>query len=357
MNNSEINFNNINSFGYYLLNSTMVRQHLSNNNKDNIVDSAFGKYVLFKEIESRYNITLGIFKTDKSQKGKSFICVKDLRDNIYYLNNKAIDCIQSLIDENQTFDDDLSNQELAKPYHLKSNDSISITDYINKSSGNTTPPITPLADKLQKKNYNHNDNFLVNVLGISEISWRAKLTNIKPINDFFDSLTFDFRDIYILSSEAETISYYENPPILKLNGNIIRINGKVVVALNNTFQFESEYNPYIYLPKDILSQKLTPVKYFFPRRRYYATYSAAKEAIKEMQYNDFIQRQERLNKKLKNISKDVSRLERQREAHIKNTIKQYDDNISSQKRKYDKLSIELKQLTDDFDKQRDEEVI
>ena len=353
--NSEINFNNINSFGYYLLNSTMVRQHLSNNNKDNIVDSAFGKYVLFNKIENRYNITLGIFKPHKSQKGKSFICVKDLCDNIYYLNNKAIECIQSLIDDNQIEYNSLLNQKLPKPYHLKSNDIISITDYINKSSDNTT--INSFSDKLQTKNYNHNDNFLVNVLGISEISWRSKLTNIKPINDFFDSLTFDFQDVYILSSEAETISYYENPPILKLNGNIIRINGKIVVALNNTFQFESDYNSYIYLPKDILSQKLTPVKYFFPHRRHYSTYVEAKEGLKIIQYNDFMQRQERLIKKLRNISRDIESLERKREAYIKDTIEKYDNNISSQKSKYEKFSKELKQLTDDFENRKYTEVI
>ena len=342
--NPEINFNNINSFGYFLLNSTMIRQYLSNDNKANIVDSAFGKYVLFKEIENRYNITLGIFKPHKSQKGKSFICVKDLRDNIYYLNNKAIECVQSLIDENREIDDNLFD------------DVVNTIDYINKSSDNTA--ISQLSKENPKKNYNNNNNnFLANVLGISEISWRSKLTNIKPINDFFDSLTFDFQDIYIASSEAETISYYENPPILKLNGNIICIDDKVVVALNNTFQFESDYTSYIYLPKDILSQNLTPIKYFYPRRRHYTSYQEAKEAIKKMQSNDFIERQERLNKKIQNISKDVSRLERQRESHIKNAIKQYDDNIKSKKSKYEKLSKELERLNEDFDKRKELEII
>jgi hypothetical protein len=352
MSNPEINFNNINSFGYFLLNSTMIRQHLPNNKAD-IIDSAFGKYVLFKEIENRYNITLGMFKPHKSPKGKSFICVKDLRDNIFYLNNKAIECIQSLFDENQIENNGLPNQELPKPYHLKSNDIISITDYINKSSGNTT--ISELSNEKPKKDYN--GGFLANVLGISEISWISKSINIKPINDFFDSLTFDFKDIYIVSSEGETISYYENPPILKLNGNIIRIKNNVVVALNNTFQFESDYNSYIYLPKDILSQNLTPVKYFFPRRNHFATYSKAKEWVKRQQYNDFTERQERLNKKLLNISKNIDSLERNREAYIKDTIEKYDKNISSQKGKYDKFSRELKELTVNFDKQRDEEVI
>lgn len=349
MSNSNINFNNINSFGYYLLNSTMVRQHLSKDNKAEIIDSGFGKYVLFKEIENRYNITLGIFKPSKSQKGKSFICVTDFRNNIYYLNNKAIECVQSLIDENQIVDNSLPNQELSKPYHLKSNDTVNTRDYINKSPDNT------LTSSHWKKDYNN--NFLIDVLGISELSWRSKLTNIKPIDDFFDSLTFDFQDIYMASSEAETISYYENPPILKLNGNIIRINNKVVVALNNTFQFESEHTSYLYLPKDILCQKLTPIKYFFPRRRYYATYSEAKEWTKRMKYNDFKERQERLDKKLRNISKNIDSLERNREAYIKDVIVKYDNEIGHKKSKYEKLSRELKELADNFDKQKDIEVI
>lgn len=174
---------------------------------------------------------------------------------------------------------------------------------------------------------------------------------------FFDSLTFDFQDIYMASSEAETISYYENPPILKLNGNIIRINNKVVVALNNTFQFESEHTSYLYLPKDILCQKLTPIKYFFPRRCYYATYSEAKEWTKRMKYNDFKERQERLDKKLRNISKNIDSLERNREAYIKDVIVKYDNEIGHKKSKYEKLSRELKELADNFDKQKDIEVI
>ena len=352
MSNPEINFNNINSFGYYLLNSTMIRKHLSNN-KANIFNDAFGKYVLFKEVENRYNITLGIFKIDGFKKGKSFICIKDLCDNIYYLNNKATECIQFLIDENQNADNSQSNQHLPKPYHLENNEVINTTGYLNKSLNNTNAA-SPFSKNISKRI--HNEKFLSSALGISESNWRMGTVNIKSINDFFDSLTFDFRDIYVLSSEAETISYNENPPILKLSGNIIRINDKIVVALNNTFQFEFD-DSYIYLPKDILSQNLTPIKYFYPRRRHYTSYQEAKEAIKKMQSNDFIERQERLNKKIQNISKDVSRLERQRESHIKNAIKQYDDNIKSKKSKYEKLSKELERLNEDFDKRKELEII
>ena len=79
--------------------------------------------------------------------------------------------------------------------------------------------------------------------------------------------------------------------------------------------------------------------------------------MKRQQYNDFTERQERLNKKLLNISKNIDSLERNREAYIKDTIEKYDKNISSQKGKYDKFSRELKELTVNFDKQRDEEVI
>jgi hypothetical protein len=79
--------------------------------------------------------------------------------------------------------------------------------------------------------------------------------------------------------------------------------------------------------------------------------------VKRQQYNDFTERQERLNKKLLNISKNIDSLERNREAYIKDTIEKYDKNISSQKGKYDKFSRELKELTVNFDKQRDEEVI
>ena len=76
-----------------------------------------------------------------------------------------------------------------------------------------------------------------------------------------------------------------------------------------------------------------------------------------MKYNDFKERQERLDKKLRNISKNIDSLERNREAYIKDVIAKYDNEIGHKKSKYEKLSRELKELADNFDKQKDIEVI
>ena len=102
---SKIDFNYISSFGYYLFNSTMIRQYAPDYKKIcKIHRDSFGWYAQFKNIDKRYNITLGVIN-----KRKSFICIRDLKDNVHYLNNNAKEHIQSLINENILEDNNSSS--------------------------------------------------------------------------------------------------------------------------------------------------------------------------------------------------------------------------------------------------------
>ena len=78
MSNPKINFDHISSFGYYLLNSTIIKQYAPNYKKiGQIHRDSLCWYAQFKNVDERYNITLGVIK-----KRTSFICVKDLKDSV-----------------------------------------------------------------------------------------------------------------------------------------------------------------------------------------------------------------------------------------------------------------------------------
>lgn len=345
---SKIDFNYISSFGYYLLNSTMIRQYAPNYKKICKIDrDSLGWYAQFKNIDERYNITLGVIK-----KRKSFICIKDLKDNVYYLNNNAKEHIQSLINENILEDNRSSSQELPKQYSLENNQVVNMAEFLNKNSDNAKQ-VNPFSNSISNKIYN--EQILSNVFDVSEASWRLGLINIKPINEFFDGLTFEFNDIYVLCHGRE-VHYNDNPPILKLNGNIIYKNGYGISALNNCVQFFTQDESYIYLPKSISKGKSLPTNSFY-RYHCYSTYKEAQDAIKNMQYEDFNNRKESVEKKLKKAHKEINKLERERESYIERTIIEYDKRITFNKNKYEKLVNELELLNCDFEKQRGEDVI
>ena len=346
---SKIDFNHISSFGYYLLNSTMIRQYAPDYKKIcKIHRDSFGWYAQFKNIDKRYNITLGVIN-----KRKSFICIRDLKDNVHYLNNNAKEHIQSLINENILEDNNSSSsQELPKQYSLENNQVVNMAEFLNKNSDNVKQ-VNPFSNSVSNKIYNV--KFLSDVFDVNEASWRLGLINIKPINEFFDGLTFEFNDIYVLCHGSE-VHYNDNPPILKLNGNIIYKNGYGISALNNGVQFFTENESYIYLPKSISKGKSLPTNSFY-RYHLYSTYKEAQEAIKNMQYEDFNNRKETVEKKLNKAHKEINKLEREREAYIKRTIIEYDKRITFNKNKYEKLVNELELLNCDFEKQRDEDVI
>lgn len=346
---SKIDFNHISSFGYYLLNSTMIRQYAPDYKKIcKIHRDSFGWYAQFKNIDKRYNITLGVIN-----KRKSFICIRDLKDNVHYLNNNAKEHIQSLINENILEDNNSSSsQELPKQYSLENNQVVNMAEFLNKNSDNVKQ-VNPFSNSVSNKIYNV--KFLSDVFDVNEASWRLGLINIKPINEFFDGLTFEFNDIYVLCHGSE-VHYNDNPPILKLNGNIIYKNGYGISALNNGVQFFTENESYIYLPKSISKGKSLPTNSFY-RYHLYSTYKEAQEAIKNMQYEDFNNRKETVEKKLNKAHKEINKLEREREAYIKRTIIEYDKRITFNKNKYEKLVNELELLNCDFEKQRGEDVI
>ena len=346
---SKIDFNHISSFGYYLLNSTMIRQYAPDYKKIcKIHRDSFGWYSQFKNIDKRYNITLGVIN-----KRKSFICIRDLKDNVHYLNNNAKEHIQSLINENILEDNNSSSsQELPKQYSLENNQVVNMAEFLNKNSDNVKQ-VNPFPNSVSNKIYNV--KFLSDVFYVNEASWRLGLINIKPINEFFDGLTFEFNDIYVLCHGSE-VHYNDNPPILKLNGNIIYKNGYGISALNNGVQFFTENESYIYLPKSISKGKSLPTNSFY-RYHLYSTYKEAQEAIKNMQYEDFNNRKETVEKKLNKAHKEINKLEREREAYIKRTIIEYDKRITFNKNKYEKLVNELELLNCDFEKQRGEDVI
>lgn len=346
---SNIDFNHISSFGYYLLNSTMIRQYAPDYKKICKIDrDSFGWYAQFKNIDKRYNITLGVIN-----KRKSFICVRDLKDNVYYLNNNAKEYIQSLINENILEDNNSSSsQELPKQYSLENNRVVNMAEFLNKNSDNVKQ-VNPFSNSISNKIYNV--KFLFDVFDVNEASWRLGLINIKPINEFFDGLTFEFNDIYVLCHGSK-VHYNDNPPILKLNGNIIYKNGYGISALNNGVQFFTENESYIYLPKSISKGKSLPTNSFY-RHHLYSTYKEAQEAIKNMQYEDFNNRKETVEKKLNKAHKEINKLERERESYIKRTIIEYDKRITFNKNKYEKLVNELELLNCDFEKQKGEDVI
>ena len=346
---SKIDFNHISSFGYYLLNSTMIRQYAPDYKKIcKIHRDSFGWYAQFKNIDKRYNITLGVIN-----KRKSFICIRDLKDNVHYLNNNAKEHIQSLINENILEDNNSSSsQELPKQYSLENNQVVNMAEFLNKNSDNVKQ-VNPFSNSVSNKIYNV--KFLSDVFDVNEASWRLGLINIKSINEFFDGLTFEFNDIYVLCHGSE-VHYNDNPPILKLNGNIIYKNGYGISALNNGVQFFTENESYIYLPKSISKGKSLPTNSFY-RYHLYSTYKEAQEAIKNMQYEDFNNRKETVEKKLNKAHKEINKLEREREAYIKRTIIEYDKRITFNKNKYEKLVNELELLNCDFEKQKGEDVI
>lgn len=350
MSNPKIDFNHISSFGYYLFNSTIIKQYAPNYKKiGKIHRDSLGWYVQFKDIDERYNITLGVIK-----KRKSFICVKDLKDCVYYLNNNATEYIQSLINENILENNSSSSQELPKPYSLDDNKVVNTAGFLNRVA-NYVNQLSSLSKSIPNKVYNV--QILSNVFDVSETSWRLGLINIKPINEFFDSLTFEFDNVYILCHGSSVLHYNDNPPILELNGNIIYMNGYGVSALNNCVQFlTNDDDCYIYLPKSIVEQKLSPVNQFF-HRYCYRSYKNAKEAINKMQYDDFYNRKESTEKRLHKTYKAINKLERERNDYIKATIAKYDKEIELKKLKYEQLSNELDLLKCDFEKLRDEEVI
>ena len=293
---SKIDFNHISSFGYYLLNSTMIRQYAPDYKKICKIDrDSFGWYAQFKNIDERYNITLGVIK-----KRKSFICVKDLKDNVYYLNNNAKEYIQSLINENILEDNSSSSQELPKQYSLENNQVVNMAEFLNKNTNNAKQ-VNPFSNSISNKICN--EQILSNVFYVSEASWRLGLINIKPINEFFDGLTFEFNDIYVLCHGRE-VHYNDNPPILKLNGNIIYKNGYGISALNNCVQFFTNDESYIYLPKSISKGKSLPTNSFY-RYHLYSTYKEAQDAIKNMQYEDFNNRKETVEK---NLTRHIKKL-------------------------------------------------
>ena len=327
----------------------MIRQYAPDYKKIWKIDrDSFGWYAQFKNIDKRYNITFGVIN-----KRKSFICVRDLKDNVYYLNNNAKEYIQSLINENILEDNNSSSsQELPKQYSLENNQVVNMAEFLNKNSNNVKQ-VNPFSNSVSNKIYNV--KFLSDVFDVNEASWRLGLINIKPINEFFDGLTFEFNDIYVLCHGSE-VHYNDNPPILKLNGNIIYKNGYGIIALNNDVQFFTKNESYIYLPKSISKGKSLPTNTFY-RYHLYSTYKEAQEAIKNMQYEDFNNRKETVEKKLNKAHKEINKLEREREAYIKRTIIEYDKRITFNKNKYEKLVNELELLNCDFEKQRGEDVI
>lgn len=352
MSNPEINFNHISSFGYYMFNSTIIKQYAPNYKKiGQIHRDSLGWYAQFKNVDERYNITLGVIK-----KRTSFICVKDLKDSVYYLNNNATEYIQSLINENILEDNSSSSQELPnqlpEKYFLENNQVVNMAGFLNQGENNTNR-LSPISKSIHNKFYNA--QILSDVFDVNEASWRLGLINIKPINEFFDGLTFEFNDIYVLCHGSE-VHYNDNPPILKLNGNIIYKNGYGISALNNGVQFFTENESYIYLPKSISKGKSLPTNSFY-RHHLYNTYKEAQEAIKNMQYEDFNNRKETVEKKLNKAHKEINKLERERESYIKRTIIEYDKRITFNKNKYEKLVNELELLNCDFEKQRGENVI
>ena len=357
MSNPEINFNHISSFGYYMFNSTIIKQYAPNYKKiGQIHRDSLGWYAQFKNVDERYNITLGVIK-----KRTSFICVKDLKDSVYYLNNNATEYIQSLINENILEDNSSSSQELPnqlpnqlpEKYFLENNQVVNMAGFLNQGENNTNR-LSPISKSIHNKFYNA--QILSDVFDVNEASWRLGLINIKPINEFFDGLTFKFDNVYILGHGSSVLRYNDNPPILELKGNIIYMNGYGVSALNNCVQFFTENESYIYLPKSISKGKSLPTKSFY-RYHLYSTYKEAQEAIKNMQYDDFNNRKETVEKKLNKAHKEINKLEREREAYIKRTIIEYDKIITFNKNKYEKLVNELELLNCDFEKQRGEDVI
>lgn len=326
----------------------MIRQYAPDYKKIcKIHRDSLGWYAQFKNIDERYNITLGVVN-----KRKSFICVKDFKDNVYYLNNNAKEYIQSLINENILEDNSSSSQELPKQYSLENNQVVNMAGFLNKNLNNAKQ-VNPFSNSISNKIYN--EQILSNVFDVSEASWRLGLINIKPINEFFDGLTFEFNDIYVLCHGRE-VHYNDNPPILKLNGNIIYKNGYGISVLNNCVQFFTQDESYIYLPKSISKGKSLPTNSFY-RHHCYNTYKEAQEAIKNMQYEDFNNRKESVEKKLNKAHKEINKLERERESYIERTIIEYDKRITFNKNKYEKLVNELELLNCDFEKQRDEDVI
>lgn len=327
----------------------MIRQYAPDYKKIcKIHRDNLGWYAQFKNIDERYNITLGVIN-----KRKSFICVRDLKDNVYYLNNNAKEYIQSLINKNILEDNNSSSsQELPKQYSLENNQVVNMAGFLNKNPNNAKQ-VNPFSNSISNKIYN--EQILSDVFDVNEANWRLGLINIKPINEFFDGLTFEFNDIYVLSHGSE-VHYNDNPPILKLNGNIIYKNGYGISALNNGVQFFTENESYIYLPKSISKGKSLPTNSFY-RHHLYSTYKEAQEAIKNMQYEDFNNRKETVEKKLNKAHKEINKLERERESYIKRTIIEYDKRITFNKNKYEKLVNELELLNCDFDKQRGEDVI
>lgn len=354
MSNPKINFDHISSFGYYLLNSTIIKQYAPNYKKiGQIHRDSLCWYAQFKNVDERYNITLGVIK-----KRTSFICVKDLKDSVYYLSNNAREYIQSLINENILEDNNSSSQELPnqlpEKYFLENNQVVNMAGFLNQG-GNNTNQLSSLSKSIHNKFYNA--QILSNVFDVSETSWRLGLINIKPINEFFDGLTFKFDNVYILGHGSSVLRYNDNPPILELKGNIIYMNGYGVSALNNCVQFlTNDDDGYIYLPKPIVEQKLSPVNPVF-HRYCYRSYKNAKEAINRMQCDDFYSRKESTEKRIKRAYKEINKRESERDRYIKDTIAQYDKETEQKKRKCEKLSNELELLKSDFNKQRDEEVI
>lgn len=181
MSNPKINFDHISSFGYYLLNSTIIKQYAPNYKKiGQIHRDSLCWYAQFKNVDERYNITLGVIK-----KRTSFICVKDLKDSVYYLSNNAREYIQSLINENILEDNNSSSQELPnqlpEKYFLENNQVVNMAGFLNQG-GNNTNQLSSLSKSIHNKFYNA--QILSNVFDVSETSWRLGLINIKPINEF-----------------------------------------------------------------------------------------------------------------------------------------------------------------------------